>query len=141
MRLLSQISQSGNPVHLVARDDQMFVLGPDTVRGAPTDKLVPGKLRRRGIMDGDIEHVHTALILAVIAPHVRSRPRGFHHDGDPMKLCVPWMENVTAHLLGSALDRSTTEFVECSSQVCSDILRGAAFDLMPVNEVDDFAVP
>lgn len=90
-----RVSQFGDAGDLVGWYNQMLMIAPDPELGTLPDVLLPGPTSRRGIVDPDIQHEHTALILAIVPTHIGQRPRGLDHNGDPVQLPVTRMKNVT----------------------------------------------
>ena len=115
----------------------MLVIAADTEAGAPLQVFIPRSAARCIVVNPDVQHVHTPLILAVVAAHIGFRPCGFHDDGDPVQLSVARMKDVTPHLT----HRGATIAVEGGSKIRGDRLRRAALDLVSVNEVHDFPIP
>jgi hypothetical protein len=93
------------------------MVAPDPELGALADIFLLGSTSCRGIVHPDIQHQHSALIRAVIPPHIGQRSIGLDHNGDPMQLCVARMKHVTRH---GGLDRSAEEPVKRGREVGGD---------------------
>jgi hypothetical protein len=113
----------------------MLVVGSDPEFHAFSKVLIK-RAALGTIMDSDIEHVNTPLILAVISPNVRLFLSSFDNNSNAVQLCVSGMEDVTGH----RSDGRTEEAIECGRELCGDRLRRATFDLVPVDKVHDLAV-
>src|ERR687898_2815437 len=74
-------SQWRDPYYLVGGDNEVLMDGADSEPGTLADVLVHRPLPS-AVMYADIEHMHTALVLAVVAPHVCQRTIRLDHNSN-----------------------------------------------------------
>jgi hypothetical protein len=90
-RELSQPSDAGD---LVGWDEEVTVLASDSeLRGAPKVFLFGGLGGR--FVNAHIQHVHTLLVLAIIAAHIGSWAAGLYYHGYSMELGMSRMKDVS----------------------------------------------
>lgn len=88
----------------------MFVVTPDAELDDSSKVLVPRTPLRR-IMHADVQHVHAALVGAVIPTHIRDRPSRLENNRNAVQFCMTGMEDVTRHenQTGAPKKRSNAE--------------------------------
>jgi hypothetical protein len=74
------------------------MLASDTELGTPSEIFVFGNVGGL-LVDADVEEVHSPLVFLIVAANIGRRAEGLDHDGNPVKLGVAGMKNVTRHFM------------------------------------------
>jgi hypothetical protein len=115
----------------------MPMLGSNAELDAPSEIL----LLRKSVLSSMhtyIQKMQASVIGMVITTHIREWTFGLNYYGYSVELVVARMEDVSRH--SQRLYRGTTKFIESCRKIRSNDLRGAAFDLVPVNKVNHLPI-